>query len=209
MINVIFDMDGTLLDSEDSICEAVNEVRANKNLPALPKETIKHAIHTPSLNCAKIFYEIDHFTHKSYKVGFEKYFTKHYEQSAVLFANVVQMLEYLKQNGYFLALASNAPHDALKPILQRHKIAHFFDEIIGTNENIESKPSPMMIEFILQKAPFSKSIFVGNCLKDEGAAQNAGIAYLSAKWGQKCSKENEFSSAKELLEKIQKYAHQA
>lgn len=46
MINILFDMDGTLLDSEDSICEAVNEIRAERSLLPLPKQMIKNAIHT-------------------------------------------------------------------------------------------------------------------------------------------------------------------
>lgn len=207
MINVIFDLDGTLLDSEDSICAAVAEIRNDKNLPPLPKETIQHAIHTPGVNCAKVFYEIANFPHRSYKVGFEPYFKKHYEQSAVLFEGVREMLTSCKAKNYFLALASNAPHDGLKPILQKHNIAEYFDKIIGTKPHIESKPSPMMIELILQNAPFSQSVFVGNCAKDAGAAANAKIPYLEAKWGSdaKTLKSSEFATAEELLAKLQAY----
>ncbi|MBD5164395.1 HAD family hydrolase [Helicobacter sp.] len=205
MLNVIFDMDGTLLDSENSICEAINAIRRDKNLPVLPKETIQHAIHTPNLNCAKIFYGIEDFPHKSYKVGFEAYFTKHYEQSAVLFEGVREMLQICKERNYFLALASNAPQEALEGILQKHKIHQFFNIILGTNDTIESKPNPMMIHLALEKAPFQSSVFVGNCLKDEGAAKNAKIPYLQAKWGEKALQSNEFSTAKELLAKLQDY----
>lgn len=201
MINVIFDMDGTLLDSENAICEAINAIRKDKGLPMLSHKDIKHAIHTPNLNCAKIFYHIDNFPHKSYKVGFESYFDKYYE-SAVLFEGVRAMLKTCKERNYFLALASNAPQSALKPILQRHKLEEYFDAIIGTNATIESKPNPMMIHLILQNAPFTKSVFVGNCIKDEGAAQNAGIPYLQAKWNESTLKENEFTSAEELLQKL-------
>lgn len=205
MLNVIFDMDGTLLDSENSICEAINAIRKDKSLPMLPKETIQHAIHTPNLNCAKIFYEIDDFPHKSYKVGFEDYFTRHYEQSAVLFEGVREMLQICKERNYFLSLASNAPQEALIEILQKHKIDTFFHSILGTNDKIESKPNPMMIHLALENAPFLSSVFVGNCLKDEGAAKNAKIPYLQAKWGEKALKSNEFSTAKELLAKLQDY----
>ena len=78
----------------------------------------------------------------------------------------------------------------------------YFDAIIGTNTTIEAKPNPMMIHLILQNAPFAKSVFVGNCIKDEGAAQNAGIPYLQAKWNESTLKENEFTSAEELLQKL-------
>lgn len=201
MINVLFDMDGTLLDSERSICEAIHEIRKDMGLPALAYETIQHAIHTPDLNCAKIFYGIENFPHKSYKVGFEKYFSKHYKQAA-LFENVREMLQTCKERNYFLAIASNAPQDGLKPILQKHNIAQYFDIIIGTNPQTESKPNPMMIHKIIASAPFKTSVFVGNCLKDEGAARNANIPYLQAKWGEEKCADNEFSNADELLAKL-------
>ncbi|STQ86916.1 HAD family hydrolase [Helicobacter muridarum] len=210
MINVIFDMDGTLLNSEDCICAAVAEIRKDRQLPEIPKSTIQHAIHTPGIDCAKVFYNIDNFPHRSYKVGFESYFKKHYEQNAALFENVREMLETCKIRQYFLALASNAPQEKLKPILQRHNIAEYFDIIIGTNPDIESKPSPMMIYHILQKAPFKQSVFVGNCLKDEQAAANAKIPYLQAKWREANAKNeilqnNEFSTKDELLAMLEKY----
>lgn len=90
-------MDGTLLDSENAIYEAINAIRADRNLPALPQETMQRAIHTPNLNCAEIFYGIENFPHKSYKVGFESYFSKYYEQSAVLFEGVHEMLQACKK----------------------------------------------------------------------------------------------------------------
>lgn len=111
----------------------------------------------------------------------------------------------MQKKNYFLALASNAPQQGLKPILQRHKINQYFDSILGTNDTIESKPNPMMIYLILRNAPFAKSVFVGNCLKDEGAAKNAKIPYLQAKWGANALKDNEFASAEELLEKLKEY----
>lgn len=206
MINVIFDMDGTLLDSEGAICEAVNAIRKDMGLPMLANESIQHAIHTPNLNCAKIFYGIENFPHKSYKVGFEKYFSKHYEQAA-LFENVREMLQICKERNYFLAIASNAPQDGLEPILQRHNVAQYFDRIIGTNSQTESKPNPMMIHKIIANAPFKRSVFVGNCLKDEGAARNANIPYLQAKWGEEKCADNEFSNANELLAKLDAIAH--
>lgn len=204
MLNVIFDMDGTLIDSENAICAAINEIRADKNLPPLDSEYIKQVTHTPALNCPKIFYEIDNFPHPSYKVGFESYFRKHYEQSATLFDGVEWLLQRCKHKGYFLAIASNAPHDELPTILQRHKIAHFFDEVLGSRQGIESKPSPMMIEMIVQKSPFNQSVFIGNGAKDRGAAQNAKIPYFHAKWGENSIKSDEFSDAKELFALLQK-----
>ncbi len=206
MLNIIFDMDGTLIDSENAICAAINAIRKDRNLPRLENDYIKQVLHTPNLNCPKIFYELDNFAYPSYKVGFEKYFHKAYEQDVKVFDGVLWLLDECKKRNYFLAIASNAPHNELLPILHHHKIAHFFDTIIGSTPNRESKPSPMMIDMILQSAPFVKSIFVGNGAKDEGAAKNANIPYLHAKWGENPAslKPNEFCTAKGLLKLIEK-----
>lgn len=208
MLNVIFDMDGTLIDSEDCICAAVNAIRKDRNLAPLEYEFIKQTAHTPNVSCAKVFYEIDDFAFPSYKVGFESYFDKAYNDGARLFEGVEWLLRECKKRGYSLAIASNAPQHTLGGILEQHKIFAFFDSILGAQIGIESKPSPMMIHKILQNAPFEKSAFVGNGAKDRGAAKNAGIPYLHAKWGANPStlEKDEFDSAQKLLAMLEKVA---
>lgn len=120
------------------------------------------------------------------------------------------MLQVCKAKNYFLALASNAPHNGLEPILQKHNIAQYFNVIIGTNPSMESKPNPRIIYHILESAPFAQSVFVGNCAKDEQAAANAKIPYLQAKWEalsdeKQILKTNEFRTAQELLAKLEVY----
>lgn len=195
MINVFFDMDGTLIDSANAIACAVNEIRNELNLNSLSREKIMQTINTPNIDWAKELYNIDNFHHSSFKDGFEKYFIKHYEQSVVLFEGIIGILDFLKNKNCFLAIATNAPQSSLTSILKKHNIIPYFDKILGVSIGIEPKPHPQMLHLLMSEAPYQKSIFIGDSQKDKECAKNANIPYYHAKWYQKNLKENEFNNA--------------
>ncbi|AXL34160.1 HAD family hydrolase [Campylobacter jejuni] len=205
MINVFFDMDGTLIDSANAISCAVNEIRQDLNLAPLSREIIMQTINTPNIDWAKELYNIENFHHSSFKEGYEKYFVKHYEQSVVLFEGVKELLEFLKSKNCFLAIATNAPQSSLSSILKKHDIIPYFDKILGISLGIEPKPHPMMLELLKSEAPHKTSVFIGDSQKDKECAKNANLPYFHAKWYQKDLKENEFSNASELKGFLQKY----
>ena len=193
MINVFFDMDGTLIDSANAISCAVNEIRQDLNLAPLSREIIMQTINTPNIDWAKELYNI------------ENYFVKHYEQSVVLFEGVKELLEFLKSKNCFLAIATNALQSSLSSILKKHQIIPYFDKILGVSLGIEPKPHPMMLELLKSEAPYKTSVFIGDSQKDKECAKNANLPYFHAKWYQKDLKENEFSNASELKGFLQKY----
>lgn len=227
MTAVIFDMDGTLINSANAICEAVNEIRQDLNLEPLPHAFIVQTINTPGKDWAKILYNIENFSHSSFKEGFERYFVKHYKQSVVLYDGVLGVLEWLKSRGVYLAIATNAPQASLNAVLERHGILPFFDKVLGISLGIEPKPHPMMLDLIRDEVRalgnkkcadennraelksggvLKNCIFVGDSLKDKEAAKNAKMPFLWAKWGENSTlnsknlnkNEFEFGNADEL-----------
>ncbi|EDP4619656.1 HAD family hydrolase, partial [Campylobacter jejuni] len=182
MINVFFDMDGTLIDSANAISCAVNEIRQDLNLAPLSREIIMQTINTPNIDWAKELYNIENFHHSNFKEGYEKYFVKHYEQSVVLFEGVKELLEFLKSKNCFLAIATNAPQSSLSNILKKHDIIPYFDKILGVSLGIEPKPHPMMLELLKSEAPYKTSVFIGDSQKDKECAKNANLPYFHAKW---------------------------
>ncbi|TKX28822.1 HAD family hydrolase [Campylobacter sp. MIT 12-5580] len=200
MINVIFDMDGTLINSANAISSAVNEIRADLKLAPLEPRFIMQTINTPGKDWAKILYDIDKFEHSSFKDGFERYFIKHYQKSVLLYDGVIEVLEFLKSKNCYLAIATNAPQSSLTQILNKHNILPFFSKVLGVSLGIEPKPHPMMLKLISDEAPFEKSVFVGDSDKDKQAAQNANMPYFHAKWGEEKCQKDEFKNADELIE---------
>lgn len=208
MITVIFDMDGTLINSSNAICAAVNEIREELGLKALENKLIMQTINTPGKDFAKILYNIDDFKNSTFKDGFERYFVKHYRQSVILYEGVVEVLEFLRAKSCFLAIATNAPHSSLNEILGKHKILFYFDKLVGVGDNIEPKPDPAMIKLIRAEAKFEKTIFVGDSDKDRFAAQNAKIPYIHARWGEDECGEDEFKNAKELRALLERFMNE-
>ena len=234
MTAVIFDMDGTLINSANAICEAVNEIRQDLNLEPLPHAFIVQTINTPGKDWAKILYNIENFSHSSFKEGFERYFVKHYKQSVVLYDGVLGVLEWLKSRGVYLAIATNAPQASLNAVLERHGILPFFDKVLGISLGIEPKPHPMMLDLIRDEVRalgnkkcadennraelksggvLKNCIFVGDSLKDKEAAKNAKMPFLWAKWGENSTlnsknlnkNEFEFGNADELKILLEKF----
>lgn len=202
MINVIFDMDGTLINSANAICEAVNEIRAEFKFEPLEHKLIIDTINTPGKDWAKILYNIDNFEHCSFKEGFEKYFVKHYKQSVILYEGMRELLEFLKAKNCYLAIATNAPQSSLTQILTKFEITPFFDKILGVGFGILPKPHPMMLHLINDEAPHQNSVFIGDSKKDKEAAKNANMPYFHAKWQGENLQENEFSSVANLQKKL-------
>ena len=234
MTAVIFDMDGTLINSANAICEAVNEIRKDLNLEPLPHAFIVQTINTPGKDWAKILYNIENFSHSSFKEGFERYFVKHYKQSVVLYDGVLSVLQWLKARNAYLAIATNAPQASLNAVLERHGILPFFDKVLGISLGIEPKPHPMMLDLIRDEvralcadendggfnraelksgSVLKNCIFVGDSLKDKEAAKNAKMPFLWAKWGENSTlnsknlnkNEFEFSNANELKNLLERF----
>lgn len=204
-MNVFFDMDGTLIDSANAITCAVNEIRSKLNLSPLSREDILRHINTPGTNGAKELYGMEDWDVQGFKDGFERYFLKHYEKSVILFDGVLEILDFLKKQGCYLAIATNAPQNSLVTILKRQNILHYFDKILGVSAGVEPKPSPMMLKLLKDEAPHPQSIFIGDSQKDREAAKGAALPYYHARWYAKNLAPDEFSSAQECIALLKKH----
>ncbi|BCX79200.1 HAD family hydrolase [Campylobacter sp. 19-13652] len=179
---VVFDMDGTVLDSADAIAITVNEARMERGLAPLSVERIITDVNTPGKNLALEFYGIDEPNAK-FKDLFEDKFRKNYELYARPFKGMGEFLSKLKKDGMKVAMASNAPASTLEEILRRGGIYELFDVIIGASDTMPQKPDPAMVLEAMRLTNASEAIFLGDSLKDEGAAKAAKVPYMQVCWG--------------------------
>lgn len=201
---VIFDMDGTIIDSSKAIEKTINEIRSDMGLEPLETQFIVKAINEPGRNLSLDFYNTNNPSAK-FRDNFEEKFRINYAKYVVVYNEINWLLSECKACNYAVALASNAPQNTLEAILKKCEIFQYFDEIIGADDKIPQKPDPKMLHIVCENLNASKAIFVGDSLKDELAAKNAKIPYLQVSWGfGEFSKSADFNadSVKEALKII-------
>lgn len=170
MKTVIFDMDGTLLDSSRAIEISVNNTRRELyGLAPLQKNFIVHTINDPSKNAFLEFYGKTEASAEELAF-FEKEFVSNYRDFAMLYEGIENLLHSCKKAGFFLAVASNAPSYTLSAILEKTGVRRLFDLVVGANEQMPSKPNPAMLLHVIACSPHKNAIFLGDSKKDELAA---------------------------------------
>jgi phosphoglycolate phosphatase len=184
---VIFDMDGTLLDSKKDITLSVNYVRKiHHTLPPLSEDFIVEAINMHNRNLSKLFYETDVYTQRD-KELFEVHYHEQCIKNVYLYSGISNMLKHLRRADVKISVATNAPTQFALRMLEHLDVKHLFDIIVGADMVEESKPNPQMLNMILEYYGFDKNLhrawMVGDNTKDVLSAERAGIKPIFATWG--------------------------
>ena len=203
---LIFDMDGTLVDSSKLLANSINYVRRALGLDKMDDEVILKAINDESINPAKFFYESDNFEDYHNELFYE-YYQTHYKDDLRLYPGAKELLEKLYKT-HKLSLATNAHKRSAHTVLFTLGIEHYFDIIICGDDVTYSKPHPQMINMIIDfyQDKKEKFLMIGDSPKDKLCAQNAGIDFVLVKWGFSSfeKEENIISSFDELEELLLK-----
>jgi phosphoglycolate phosphatase len=180
---IIFDMDGTLINSGNVIANTINHVRVNFGLEPMEKKHLLACINNPKLNSAQFFYETENFTPKHSEL-FESYYAKHCVSDIILYDGIYELLKGIKDD-FNLAIATNASSNFAKEMTQHLNIDSFFIDIIGANEVKNPKPHPDMINTLIKRNNFNKenTIVVGDSQKDIMSATSANVKSILVNWG--------------------------
>ncbi len=182
---IIFDFDGTLIDSAPDLVDSINEMLKELNLKEAPfKEAIKW-IGNGSLKLVEraLRYngiEDEKFLEKAHKVFKEKY--KHSNaKKTTLYPFAKELLDSLKDKN--LALITNKPDEYIKPILKKFDI-DVFDFILGGDFEYK-KPSPIPLLKALEyfNVKPNEAIMIGDSKNDILAAKNANIKSIAVTHG--------------------------
>ena len=181
---IIFDMDGTLVDSSITIVNAINHVRSNLGLIALDPELILTKVNDPELNPALFFYETEEFT-SEHEEWFSGYYTDNHEQELQLYKGIEEFLKELIAKGYKLAIATNAYRGSTLESLTHLNVLEYFSSIACYDDVGRGKPAPDMLEKNLEdlKLETKDAIFVGDSERDLMAANTMKMDYIMINWG--------------------------
>ncbi len=202
---IIFDMDGTLVDSSITIVNAINYVRKKLNLPPLDRELILTKVNDPELNPALFFYETEEFDEKQ-EAWFSEYYTDNHAKELQLYDDIKELLEELKERGYKLAVATNAYRGSTLESLSHLNIVDLFSSIACYDDVGRGKPAPDMLEKNLKdtNCKTSEALFIGDSERDLMAANSLKIDYIMINWGFS-DYDDAIHSVDKLKEKILEY----
>ena len=180
---IIFDMDGTLIDSGNVITNTINYVRGNFGLEPMDKTIILKNLNNPDINSAKFFYGTSEFT-KEQTALFSKYYDKHCISDIVLYDGIKDLLTTLKDK-YILSVATNANEQFAHKMLEFLGIKDYFSFIAAADMVKNPKPKPDMLHLCCKSLGINQQnvILIGDSNKDKLAAKAANIDYILVNWG--------------------------
>jgi phosphoglycolate phosphatase len=189
---LIFDLDGTLIDSKEDIATAVNLTLRDIGLPPKPSSVIAQYIgcgvrwlleqtvnaSTPSRASGPPPIEADDLI-----PVFRRHYLDHLLDRTTLFPGAIETLDYF--SGKRLAIATNKPMEYTTPILDGLGISHYFSIVLGGNSTANRKPHPDMLVQTMETLDVGKehSLMIGDGINDVLAAKAAGIQCCVVTYG--------------------------
>lgn len=203
---VIFDLDGTLLDTIGDLADAMNHVLGRLGFPGHNIDTYKLLVGDGMENFVTKALPEEHRT-KELIGRYVKELIREYDESALEktkpFEGVKVLLKELHKRGIKLAILSNKTDKLAKNNVANLLPEELFEIVLGARPNIPNKPDPtsaLEIAEILQLKP-SEIVYLGDTNTDMKTASAAGMFPVGALWGSRTAEELTTGGAKKLLEK--------
>ncbi len=191
---VIFDLDGTLIDSRDDIARAVNTTFVEMGYGEVDRDTIRdnigwgvRALLERLLPCE------DEATLERARGLFLEHYSENLVVDTHLYEGVVPTLRGLKERGKTLALVTNKPLGLSERIMDGFAIREYFTVILGGDSVRNKKPHPEPIIRVMRQTGFgpASTIYVGDTGADMDASRGAGVDFIAVAYG--------FADIEELL----------
>ena len=180
---LIFDLDGTLIDSEPDLRAALNRLLADRGLSPLGAAAVRAMIG----DGAKILVQRAFAAHDRAS-GPAEYaeFLEDYEVNAtvatVVYPGIEAALATLRAAGHKMAVCTNKSEQAARNVLQALGLASFFDAVVG-GDGLYRKPDPRHLAQALAALDKTDSIMIGDHQNDQTAAKALNLAFIHVAWG--------------------------
>lgn len=199
---VLFDLDGTLLDTLEDLTDSVNYVLWKHNMPERTLQEIRSFIGNgvPTLIARSVPENTDTETVKICVSEMMEYYKSHAEIKTKPYDGIMELLDELKKRNIATAVVTNKAEEAAK-ILCKAKFGDIFNVVIGDNGMDKLKPAPDNVFRALKEMNLKNSevLYVGDSDVDMVTAKNAGLTSVGVTWGFRDEEVLRNSGAKHII----------
>ena len=199
---VIFDLDGTLLNTIGDLAESCNYALKMCGYEPHPVNAYNFFVGNGIMKLFERALPEDARDDKTLR-EMREYFLWHYEKHNNVktkpYDGIIDLLDNLRNNNFMLAVASNKYQEATEEIVKEYFKGFDFIKVLGQRNGIPIKPNPHIINEILEYAQVSanETIYIGDSGVDAATATNVeGITFIGATWGFRPKQELEENGAK-------------
>lgn len=183
---ILFDLDGTLLNTLDDLMDACNHALRSVGEPERTREEVRQFVG----NGIGLLMERaipggrSHPRFREALADLKSYYQTHSQVKTKPYPGVLELMEALSEQGALLAVVSNKPDAAVKLLCGQY-FSRYVTVAIGEREGVRRKPAPDTVLTALRAlgAEPDSGVYVGDSEVDVATARNAGLPCISVTWG--------------------------
>ena len=186
--HVIFDLDGTLLDTLEDLADATNWVCEQHGWPTHPLEAYKYFVGNGASKllerAAPKEVELTQELHHQILEEFTLRYTAHKADKTTTYPGMPELLKRLREEGIATAVLTNKPHWAAVPVVEQY-LPGLLTAVQGALPDRPTKPDPTLLHLLMERigAKPETTLFVGDSNVDIQTAKNGGLVSCGVLWG--------------------------
>jgi phosphoglycolate phosphatase len=204
---ILFDLDGTLLNSLDDLADSMNIVLTSLDFPIHPVDAYRYFVGNGIPTLVRRCLPRSALTNEPLVLEAEKLMRAEYDRrknnKTHLYDGIPEMLDELQQQGVRMAILSNKPHDALVGVVKHYLSPWKFEAVYGDRPGVPTKPDPEPALQITRQMglPPSSFLYLGDTNTDMKTAVAAGMYPVGVTWGFRPAEELREGGARALIDK--------
>lgn len=205
---MIFDLDGTLLDTIHDLANATNTVLTRHGYPVHPTQAYHYFVGDgvfKLIERALPLHARTPATIEQVRAEQVAYYTAHMFDNTKPFEGICAALTALAVQGVSLAVLTNKPDEPAQVLVRRFFPDISFDQVVGQRAGVPTKPDPTAVNKMIQQAGVAKEevLYLGDSDVDMLMAANAGVCGIGVLWGYRTKEELQKAGAYAVIDKVE------
>ena len=200
--SLIFDLDGTLLDTIGDLTDSTNYALEKFGFPQRTTEEVRSFVGNglKMLIFRALPVGTDDATIEAVLLQMKMHYTENYHNKTVPYSGVPELLARLREDGYPMAIVSNKA-DSVVSLLRTLYFDGLIQVAVGETEQISRKPAPDMVWEGLRRLGTQRdsAVYIGDSEVDIRTADNAGLPCLSVSWGFRTAQQLQAAGARQIV----------